>query len=334
MKSLIFSRYFLQSLHNIWQTKSLITGLLLPLSLLFWMVSVTRRFLYQKKILKSVNFDIPIIVVGNITVGGTGKTPVVIWLTNFLKQKGFKVGVLCSGYNGSDISLPVSITSKSDAYHVGDEAVHIYKRTQSVVVSCKHRVKAAKFLRQNFDLDVLICDDGLQHYKLVRDIEIHVLNGERGFGNEYLLPAGPMRESKNRLRNIDLKVVKGMPARGEYRLDYCSNYIYKINDPNTTENLHYLKDKRFLAIAGIANPREFFEILKQNSLRPIEMPFPDHHRYQFADFEGYENIPILMTEKDAVKCQNIKGFEFWAINLEYYLPKEFGEAVLKKLENL
>ena len=276
----------------------------------------------------------PVIVVGNITVGGTGKTSVVIWLANFLRVHGLRVGVVCSGYGGDDILSPVHVKHGSCAYRVGDEAVHIQRRTECVVVSCRYRAKAARYLEQKFDLDVLICDDGLQHYQLIRDIEVHVVNGDKRFGNGYFLPAGPLRESINRLKDIELKVAKGSTEKGEYCLSYKYRFIYKVNNPCEIKDLYYFKGKKFLAVSGIANPEEFFKILEHRGLSPIKLSYPDHHRFESKDFVGYENIPILMTEKDAVKCESILGYDFWSVSLEYCLPRDFGDAIVRKLEYL
>ncbi len=319
-------------IENYWHRKSLVTVVLIPLSLLFLFFSMIRKFLYEKKIFRAEKFDLPVIVVGNITVGGTGKTSTVIWLANYLTGKGLKVGILCSGYGATDNQLPTQITSSSNAYQVGDEAVHIFRRTKCVVVTCKHRVESARFLKQNFALDVLICDDGLQHYQLVRDIEINVVNGEKRFGNQFFLPAGPLREPMRRLKNIDLKISKGASKSGEYNLTYRPEYVYALSVPSKIEPLTFFKGKELVAVAGIANPEEFFKILESNGLRPVKKPFPDHHRFKTEDFFGYENLPILMTEKDAVKCEGIVGYDFWSISLEYCLPQAFGDAVLKKLE--
>ena len=319
---------------NHWHDKSFFTALLLPFSFLFLFFSVIRKFLYEKRIFRVEKIDLPVIVIGNITVGGTGKTSTVIWLANHLKERGLNVGILCSGYGADNNKYPIQITSDSNAYQVGDEAVHIFRRTGCVVVSCKHRVKSARFLKQNFAIDVLICDDGLQHYQLMRDIEIHVVNGEKRFGNRYFLPAGPLREPLRRLRDIDLKISKGAPKNGEYSLTYRPDYVYALSLPSKVKPLTFFKDKEIVAVAGIANPEEFFAILESKGLNPIKKSFPDHHRFRIEDFYGYERLPILMTEKDAVKCEGIVGYDFWSISLEYCLPKAFGDAVFKKLENL
>ncbi len=333
MNFLIANTFFrLHRIKNYWDSKSFFTFVLLPLSFLFLFFSVMRKFFYEKKIFHAKKIDLPVIVIGNITVGGTGKTSAVIWLANYLKGKRLKVGILCSGYGSDNNKYPIQITSDSKAFQVGDEAVHIFRRTDCVVVTCKHRVKSALFLEQNFALDVLICDDGLQHYQLMRDIEIHVTNGGKRFGNQYFLPAGPLREPMRRLRDIDLKISKGAPKNGEYNLSYRPNYVYALNMPSKIEPLTFFKDKKVVAVAGIANPEEFFKILESKGLHPVKKPFPDHHRFRAEDFYGYESLPILMTEKDAVKCEGIEGYDFWSISLEYCLPKAFGEAVLKKLE--
>ena len=187
----------------------------------------------------------PVIVVGNITVGGTGKTSTVIWLANYLKRKGLKVGVLCSGYGGNNSKYPTQITSASNPYQVGDEAVHIFKRTECLVVSCKHRIKSARFLKQNFALDALICDDGLQHYKLMRDIEIHVVHGVKRFGNEYFLPAGPLREPIKRIKDIDLRIAKGASKSDEYELTYKPNYYTLLERHQKLNPSLFLKKGKF-----------------------------------------------------------------------------------------
>lgn len=327
------SIFRLHKIKSYWDRKSFHTTLLLPFSFLFGLFFIIRKLLYEKKIVRAEKVDLPVIVVGNITVGGTGKTSTVIWLANYLKRKGLKVGILCSGYGGNNNKYPTQITSASNPYQVGDEAVHIFKRTECLVVSCKHRIKSARFLKQNFALDALICDDGLQHYKLMRDIEIHVVHGVKRFGNEYFLPAGPLREPIKRIKDIDLRIAKGASKSDEYELTYKPNYLYALGAPSKTQPITFFKERKVLAVAGIANPEEFFEILESKGLHTVRKSFPDHHRFRSEDFSGYESLPILMTEKDAVKCKGIVGYDFWSISLEYCLPKAFGDAVLKKLEH-
>ena len=193
-----------------------------------------------------------------------------------LKRKGLRVGVICSGYGGNNSKYPTQLHRLATLTKLVMRLFIFLKELNALVVSCKHRIKSARFLKQNFALDALICDDGLQHYKLMRDIEIHVVHGVKRFGNEYFLPAGPLREPIKRIKDIDLRIAKGASKSDEYELTYKPNYLYALGAPSKTHPITFFKDRKVLAVAGITNPEEFFEILESKGLHTVRKSFPDH----------------------------------------------------------
>lgn len=293
---------------EVWMGRGLLASLLFPLSLLFRLITGFRRLMYRIGLFRSKKMPVPVVVVGNTFVGGTGKTPMVIWLTQILRKAGFNPGVISRGY-GTSNSQPRSVDPKtSKASEVGDEPLLIAMRTQCPLVVCRKRVAAAEFLLANFpDVDVIISDDGMQHYALARDIEILLFDG-RGAGNQWMLPAGPLREPATR--------------RGDFTVINGRNYPAP-NNPIYTDNMYLMQLKTEIAeqlsertnvqplakvmgtvtaAAGIGNPGRFFMSLKAQSLIFDEMPLPDHYDFAENPFKNVTTKTILITEKDAVKC--------------------------------
>ncbi len=307
---------------------------LVPLSAMFRVVVAIRRLAYRKQWKQSEHLSVPVIVVGNLTVGGTGKTPLTIWLADFLTRAGYKPGIVSRGYGGRKHDKPVAVFSTSDPLEVGDEPVLIAKRTACPVYVFPRRAEAARALLANTDCDILIADDGLQHYALARDVEIAVVDGERRFGNGQCLPAGPLREPVNRLAEIDLVVCRGVALANEYPLTLTlSEEAVNLTDQTLTRRLSELIGIQPLyAVAGIGNPGRFFTGLKQMGLSFEERAFPDHHAFTTEDLDFGENATILMTEKDAVKCRGFANQRFWTVPLQGEMPPAFGEALLQKLK--
>lgn len=306
--------------------------LLWPLSLLFQLLVFLRRLAYRVKLFKSYQPSVPVIVVGNITVGGTGKTPMVIGLTQFLISQGFRPGVVSKGYGGSAIDSPQVVTKNSDPLLVGDEPVLIHFKVGCPVVVGKDRVAATQLLlNNNPDCDVVISDDGLQHYALARQIEIAMLDGERRCGNQLCLPAGPLREAMNRLQQVDFVVVtSGDPGR-EVVMKLQPERIYQLIAPERLLEPDELQKKMIHAVAGIANPQRFFQTLRAMKLRLFEHPFPDHCLFVEQDFLFADNAVIIMTEKDAVKCRAFAKENFYVLSVQPELPVEFGNQLLDRL---
>lgn len=278
------------------------------------------RFLAEKKKQQGIEsqatakpLSVPVIVVGNITVGGVGKTPVVLALVKHLQQAGYKPGIISRGYQGRSDHYPLVVTESTAPKIAGDEPVLLAKLSGCPVVVDPNRPAAAQNLSDNFDVDIILSDDGLQHYPLARDIEIVVIDGERGLGNEHCLPSGPLREPVSRLYEVDGILVNG----GDYSCEASHRFKLVPSDilslKGTTANI---TEKRVHGIAAIGNPDRFFNTLRALGFDVIEHPFPDHHHFTPEDFFFDDALPILMTAKDAVKCQTID------LNNGYYLPVE------------
>lgn len=323
-----------------WYKKNIISYLLLPFSFIYRGIVVLRKFYYQ--IFPGQKFSVPIIVVGNITVGGTGKTPLVICLAEFLKSNGYNPGIISRGYGGKSKSYPLLVTSESKVEEVGDEALLIARRTKCPVVVGPKRTVAVKTLLANANCSVVISDDGLQHYALRRDIEIAVVDADLEFGNEFCLPAGPLREPLARLQQVDF-VVKNynMAVRDddEYGMILEPVSFYNLKNPEIIKTINEFKSFIFAqqtpvhAVAGIGNPKRFFQTLRQLGLNVLEHPFPDHYSFRAGDFSfGNErNEIVIMTEKDGVKCDAIAGESYWCLKIEAKLSKKFNTQVLGKL---
>ena len=319
-----------QILERTWYSKNGLANFLRPLSWLFISIATIRRHLYKYNILKSTRLSVPVIIVGNITVGGTGKTPLVIWLAEYLKAAGFKPGILSRGYSGKARSWPQQVRPDSDPVIVGDEAVVIARRTGCPMAVGPDRVAAGKALLKYSDCDVIICDDGLQHYALQREIEVLVIDGIRRFGNGYCLPAGPLRELPSRKNEVHCRVTNGIAAQGEYAMAYQGTKLINLLSGETRE-LKELKQEKVMAIAGIGNPDRFFNYLRSHGLRIETRAFPDHYHYE-KDFLGInEDVKVIMTEKDAVKCKRFAKPNWWYVHVDVELPNEFGMEIINLL---
>ncbi|WIG55427.1 MAG: tetraacyldisaccharide 4'-kinase [Rhodanobacteraceae bacterium] len=297
-----------------------------PLAALYGGVTAMRRAMYRGDWLRSERLPVPVIVVGNIVAGGAGKTPLAIALVQALRERGFRPGVVSRGYGGS-ARAPMLLDAQPDPTVVGDEPALIKLQTGAPVAVGAKRVEAARLLLSE-GVDVIIADDGLQHYALARDIEICVIDGVRRFGNGRLLPAGPLREPESRLRDVDFVVCNGGMARdGEVAMRLVLSNAVALADSATVRPLATFSNQSVHAIAGIGNPGRFFESLRANGIDVIEHLFPDHHRYVAADLDFGDGLPALMTEKDAVKCRAFAKENAWAVPVTADLPVSFFDAV-------
>jgi len=293
----------MKSLDHYWYNQNPVAWMLLPLSWLFCAVAILRRFIYVKGWLASHGVAVPVVIVGNISVGGTGKTPLIIGLCEYLLQQGFNPGVVSRGY-GASISGEYAVTANDDAASCGDEPVLIKQRTGCPVIIGRDRVAAAKKLMAENECDVVLSDDGMQHYRLRRDIEIAVVDDQRKFGNGFCLPAGPLRETESRLGSVDMVVHHGNSV-GEY----C--FSLEFEDPVNLVTGERRPLKSFSAVtvhavAGIGYPQRFFNQLRYQGLQVAEHAFPDHYVFSVDDIIFADESPILMTEKDAVKCARLQ----------------------------
>jgi tetraacyldisaccharide 4'-kinase len=300
-------------LTSLWYGSHPLSFALLPLSALFRVVVSVRRFAYYSGVLRTHKLPVPVIVVGNITVGGTGKTPLVIWLVEALRAAGHRPGVVSRGYGGDAAVWPQPVTADSDPAKVGDEPVLIARRAACPVVVAPQRVAAARRLIADYACDVVVCDDGLQHYALRRDAEIVVIDGERRLGNGRCLPAGPLRETAARLRSVDLTVVNGAALPGECRMQLSGSVARSLAGPPRERDLGEWRGSTVHGVAGIGNPGRFFGHLRGQGLKVVEHPFPDHHRFQAEDLSFGDDLPVIMTEKDAVKCRDFAGPLHWYV---------------------
>ncbi len=305
---------------------------LIPLSWLFCGAVALRRLAYRRGWKRAQHLPVPVIVVGNLTVGGVGKTPLTIWLAEFLAAAGYKPGVISRGYGGRTQAEPLAVFPSSDPFDAGDEPVLIARWTGRPVYVFPRRADAGRALLAATDCDVLIADDGLQHYALARDVEIAVVDGERGFGNGHCLPAGPLREPMERLSEADLIVHRGSAREGEFLMMLAGNEAVNLADENIRKPLAEFIGAELCAVAGIGNPASFFAGLRKSGLSFEERPFPDHHRYRPDDLRFGDDATVLMTEKDAVKCRGFAGENFWYVPVRAELPREFGERLLQLLK--
>lgn len=310
---------------------NLVAVLLWPLGLLFGAVVRARRFLYQNGIRKSIGLSVPVVVVGNISVGGTGKTPLVARLVELLREAGYKPGVVGRGYGGQSTEWPRHVTADGDPRQVGDEPVLLARRCRCPVVVGPDRVAAARMLFDTYDCNVIVSDDGLQHYRLRRDIEIAVVDGFRRLGNAACLPAGPLREPPSRLHEVDFVVGNGAARGCEYLMSLRGETALNLGDPCVSSTLASFRQCTVHAVAGIGDPWRFFDHLRHARLRLIEHPFPDHHAFRAEDLRFREDLPVLMTEKDAVKCRGIAPDNCWYVPVSAQLDPAFEENLLKRL---
>lgn len=316
---------------DVWYTDQLIGLILMPLGFLFSDFVKFRKFLYRIGVLKKHSLPVPVIVIGNITVGGTGKTPLIIWLAELLKSEGFKPGIISRGYGGQAESWPQWVDANSTAKNVGDEALLIAKQTGCPMAVSPVRVDAARLLLKQADCNVILSDDGLQHYALNRDIEIAVIDGERRFGNSYCLPAGPLREPIERLQSVDFIVVNGDKYQdNEFSMQITGNIAVNL----VTDRQKVLQEFNVSschALAGIGNPDRFFKLLETAGLTCKTHSFPDHYKFQPSDISFPGSEPVLMTEKDAVKCLTFASDRHWYIPVKAVPETGFSEQLLERL---
>jgi tetraacyldisaccharide 4'-kinase len=330
-----------ERLQGIWYRPSPPPWLLRALSWPFSLAAHARRAAYAHGLLRVHRIARPVIVVGNLSVGGTGKTPLVIWLVEQLRAAGLKPGVVLRGYGGdpSGANAVQVVHSDSDPARVGDEALLIEQRTAAPVAVGRDRVGAAQHLVRA-GVDVIVADDGLQHLRLGRDYEIAVVDAARGLGNGHLLPAGPLREPISRLATVGTVVIngegdaRGLPAiaAAVLTMRLVGEELRSLSGEGEVLPLQRLRGRRVHAVAGIGNPGRFFAQLAAAGLDVILHPFPDHHRYRHADLEFGDGQPVLMTEKDAVKCRGFAAADRWYLPVAASFAPEQSAALLARIQ--
>ena len=320
-----------QRLPEIWYGAELSPFWLRALVPVYRMLRALDRAPYTLGWKKPQRLPVPVLVVGNVTVGGTGKTPLVIALVDALRARGYKPGVISRGYGG-EASTAELLDAGSAVARVGDEPVLIRNATGVPVAVGRDRAAAGRLLLASHDCDVLVADDGLQHLALFRDVEICVIDGERRFGNGLLLPAGPLRDPLSRLDSIDFRVCNGGKAQaGEVSMQLVGDLAVSLRDAAVQKSLHDFAGRRVHAVAGIGNPARFFAMLRGTGIEVVEHAFADHHAYTAGDLEFGDDVPVLMTAKDAVKCHAFARADCWQVPVRANLPQAFFDAVCTRI---
>lgn len=331
-------------LEQAWYKKAPWLIVLRPLAWIFQILGYCRRKI-QQRASQPQSHTIPVIIVGNITVGGTGKTPVIMALADHFKDQGIKPGIISRGYGGSSGIYPLAVTTATAVESCGDEALLMAQKTNCPVVVDPDRVSALRYLIDNEDVEVILCDDGLQHYRLHRDMEIAVVDGQRLFGNRQCLPAGPLREPVSRLRTVDYVVINGDAAA---ELDELATATTMQLVPRFLINLGSGEKRPFAgapfnmgskiqAVSAIGNSERFYQLLDKLPYQLEKISFPDHHLFCASDFEdsGIDmQQPVVMTEKDAVKCRQFATPNFWYLSVDVKLPQDFLDSLWTRLSTL
>jgi len=317
-----------------WGRRGALAWLLWPASLAFGVVVIVRRFLYRIKILGSKHPGVPVIVVGNLTAGGSGKTPLVLRIAELLREHQWKPGIVARGYGGSAAmkgGAPREANIASDPAEVGDEPILLARRGGCPVWVAPERSAACRALReQHPECDVIVTDDGLQHYALARDIEICVVDG-RGFGNGFLLPAGPLRELPSRLSSVDAVVTHESADVKGYKMQLQGEALVRVTDAHDVRPAKSFAGQKVHAVAGIGDPKRFFLHLARFGMQPVPHPFPDHHRFRAEELDFGDGEPVVMTEKDAVKCKRFAKANHWVFPVSASLDPAFERWLLEKL---
>jgi tetraacyldisaccharide 4'-kinase len=314
-----------------WHRRTPVSVVLLPLAALYCLVTALRRAGYRHGILRSQRLPVPVVIVGNITVGGTGKTPLTAWLAQRLREHGYLPGIVTRGYGGGSDTWPQRVHADSDPESVGDEPVLLARAAACPVVADPDRVRGARLLVQEYGCNVILGDDGLQHYRLARDVEIAVIDAARRFGNGWCLPAGPLREPIDRLNSVDARIVHGEAGAEEWGMTLVEEGLHRLGERGPGATTQRFRGRPVHAVAAIGNPQRFFDQLRRLGLEPIEHPFPDHHKFSAADLAFGDDAEIIMTEKDAVKCERL-GVGGWYLKVSARPDARLGELILRRLK--
>ena len=313
---------------DFWYEPSPLGALLAPLGWAVALFTVLRRGAYRAGMRRSRQVGCPIVVVGNLSAGGTGKTPLVIAVAKLLARRGLRVGVVCRGYRGSASRWPRQVRSDSDPNRVGDEAVLLARGTGGPVAAGPNRIAAARILFRRAKCDVILSDDGLQHLRLARDVEIVVVDGARRHGNGRCMPAGPLREPLGRLVSVDLVVVNGAARSGELEMQLVTGDAVSLVDAGQTRPLDSFRGAPVHAVCAIGHAERFFRTLEAHGVTIVRHPFPDHHPFREAEIRFPDGAPVLMTEKDAVKCERFADARHWYVPVEAVLSSELEARLL------
>lgn len=326
-------------MHDVWYGSGRFGWLLIPLSGLYRVVTTCRKALYRWGVFGSTRVRVPVVIVGNLTAGGTGKTPTVIWLAKELAARGYQPGIVSRGYGGSHNHAAMRVDEASEASVVGDEPLLLARRTGCPVVVDRDRVRGAEML-VDIGATVVLADDGLQHLRLSRDFEVCVIDGQRGLGNGRLMPAGPLREAQHRLQTVDQVLVNGewgcpdvsrptdVPNMATFRLQASTATSL---DGRTTRPLASFQGEKVHAVAGIGHPDRFFDLLRQHGIEVIEHAFADHAPLSRRDLRFADECNVLMTEKDAVKMTTPMADRYWFVPVDLSLDENMADTFLERL---
>ncbi len=314
------------SLVEAWYRGAWWLWLLRPLEWIFRALSSARRWAYRSGLWQTYNASRPVVVVGNITVGGTGKTPIVIALVESLQRAGLHPGVVSRGYGAERSDFPYRVGPDSLASDCGDEPLLIFRRTGCPCVVDPDRSAAVARLLDDEAIDIVISDDGLQHYALARDLEIAVIDAAAGLGNGFCLPAGPLREAPSRLGDVDFILYRGS-ADAASGVSYTASALVNINSGESRAFSPDSLGAAVLALAGIGQPEQFFDMLIRQGFTPQTHSYPDHHCFTREDLAAFSSRPVIMTEKDAVKCLGLVGDNAWYLRIDAQLPAPLLSAV-------
>ncbi|MDU0114701.1 tetraacyldisaccharide 4'-kinase [Psychrosphaera aquimarina] len=326
-----------------WYSASKLNFILLPLTVLFWLLSSVRKWLFKLGLKQTIQSPLPVIVVGNISVGGTGKTPFVIYLVELLRQQGFEPAIVSRGYGAeksNDEPFPRLVTPELPVNLSGDEPKLLYLRTQCPVVIGSDRAQAVQFVKDNTRANIVISDDGLQHYKMARDIEIVLLDAKRMFGNGWLLPVGPLRELPSRLQTVDLTLINSGSetseeqdqAKTEKEYQLAAEIAYNLLTPNLTLSTN----TKVKLVSGIGNPQRFLSTALTMGYQVDDtLWFADHHQFKAQDFERFNlDDIILLTEKDAVKCRAFAQDNWYVLPISAVISKQVELKLLELINDL
>ena len=316
---------------HFWYAPSPFGALLAPIGWLVALFTVLRRGAYRTGLRRSWRIGCPVVVVGNLSAGGTGKTPLIIAIARLLAERGLRVGVVCRGYRGTASRWPRKIRPDSDPDRVGDEAVLLARRTGVSVAAGPNRIAAARILFRRSKCDVILSDDGLQHLRLARDVEIVVVDGVRRHGNGRCIPAGPLREPLSRLASVDLVVVNGAGRQGELEMRLVAGHAVNLVDASLTRPLDSFRGAPVHAVCAIGHQERFFRTLETHGVTIVRHPFPDHHPFREAEIRFPDGAPVLMTEKDAVKCERFADARHWYVPVEAVLSSALEARLLSVL---
>jgi tetraacyldisaccharide 4'-kinase len=328
-------------IHRVWYEGGSAYRLLLPLSGLYWLLIGLRRWLYRFGILDTQRAVVPVIVVGNITTGGTGKTPVTVWLARELRARGYSPGIVSRGYGGSRSSSSMRVDSASDPAVVGDEPVLLARLSGCPVVVDADRFRAVEMLVED-GANLVIADDGLQHFRLERSYDICVIDGSRGLGNRHLLPAGPLRDTISRLGEVDQVLLNGplkaqadvlsVVEQNAIEFELVAVEVSRLNG-SLTRPIERFEGMTVHGVAAIGNPSRFFDLLRAHGMQVIEHAFPDHARLTPGDLDFGDDFDILMTEKDAVKLGRLKSNKLWTVPVELRMDPLLSGPWLEQIES-